>query len=748
MMEHADREESLLRSVALQNAQSILLARQRAEHSLLEAKAGLEKKTTELALALSMTRATLEASRDGILATNDDGIVIGFNQQYARMWGLPATAMQIAQHSQLLAQVSQKVKAPEKFLSVVQGIYDDAPASSFDILELLDGRIFERTSTIQLLDGANVGRVWVFRDITEQRKAEDTLREETRILELLNKSGTALTAQLDVQTLVQAVTDAATDISGARMGAFFYKTTSPSGDALMLYTLSGATPQDFGNVGQPRPTELFGPTFAGLPAVRIDDVTADPRYGHSGPHFGMPAGHRAVRSYLAVPVKSGAGEVMGGLFFGHPDPGVFNERAERLVLGIAAQAGVALDNARLYEAANRSAEERKVLLENERAARTEAEHLSRMKDEFLAMLAHELRNPLAPLRNSVEILRRGAGDLVCLEETRCKMARQVAHMTRLVDDLLDVSRISRGNLEMRSQPVCLADAIASAVETCQPALDARHHSLRLTLPDDLPALDGDMVRLSQAFSNLLNNAARFTPDGGALEVRVLVDGTDVVVDVEDNGIGLPEHLGPRIFDMFVQGSTSPTTALAQGGLGIGLTLVRRIVEMHGGSVRAEGRGGGPGSRFTVRLPLPDSAYAAVAAPMSPAVAAPQPGAFKPRRILVVDDNIDAAATLAQLLEMMGHEVSVAHDGIEGVELAQSVQPDLIFLDIGMPRMDGYEACRQIRKLGGEVAAVTVVALTGWGQAEDKRKAMEAGFDQHLTKPVDPDKLEELAGSND
>lgn len=750
-MQSPDEEERLLRSVAIQNAQSILLARQRAEESLLAAKYSLEQKTEELAISLAMMRATLEASRDGILATDDAGQVTAFNQQYVQMWAVSEELMAARSHHKLLSVISGQVQDAPAFLDRIRDIYRTSPTESFDLVRLQDGRVYERASKIQFIDGANVGRVWVFRDITERMRAEELLKEETRVLELLNRTGTVLTAKLEVQALLQAVTDAATEISGAAFGAFFYNTVGTEGGKnFLLYTLSGATREAFEKFGQPRTTPLFGPTFVGAPPVRIDDVLKDPRYGQWAPHKGMPAGHLPVRSYLAVPVTSASGEAIGGLFFGHPEVGVFNERTERLVVGIAAQAGVAIDNARLYEAAKQAAEEREKLLENERAARNEAEQMSRMKDEFLAMLAHELRNPLAPLRNSVEILRRDAAKITpaTLEHTRAIMDRQIAHLTRLVDDLLDVSRISRGKLELRLEKTLLGDAVRAAVETSRPVIGERKHAFCVTGLERPIAVTADLVRLSQAFTNLLNNAAKYTPEGGALSLNVAAGDRGVTISIEDTGIGVPAHLSPRIFDMFVQGERSPSGSLAQSGLGIGLTLVHRIVEMHGGHVHVENRDDGPGSRFVVWLPVAETPAqpGACTAQADQAPVHPEARRFEPRRILVTDDNQDAALTLASLLGMMGHEVRTANDGLEAIDMVDSFMPDIIFLDIGMPRMDGYEACRRIRQLSQEQPAF-IVALTGWGQADDKRKAQEAGFDLHFTKPVDPARLEELVGSN-
>ncbi|MEO8022390.1 response regulator [Polaromonas sp.] len=745
----SDEEDRLLHSVAMQNAQSILLARQRAEQALLSAHSGLEDKTRELDFSLSMMRATLEASRDGILVTDDNARVTGFNQQYMRMWGIPEELMAPHDHERLLSFVGPQVEGMQSFLDRVHEIYRTSPAESFDLVKLRDGRIYERSSKMQFVEGRHVGRVWVFRDITEQRRAEDALQKKARVLELLNKTGTILTAKLDVRMLAQAVIDAATEISGAKVGAFFYSTAAHRDKGFSLQAVAGMAMEDFDTCGLPRSGALFDLTLSGAPLIHLDDMQKDPRHEALTPTETGARKPAVIRSYLAVPVASGSAEVIGGLFFGHPDTGVFDERAERLVTGIAAQAGVSIDNARLYEVARQAAEEREKLLDSERAARSEAEHMSRMKDEFLAMLAHELRNPLAPLRNSVEILRRGSAGSLELEETRAIMDRQIAHMTRLVDDLLDVNRISRGKLDLRLEKISLADALRSAVETSRPLIAGRHHSFEAVLPDDSVLVDADLVRLSQAFTNLLNNAAKYTPDGGSVALRAVADAQGVTVSVEDTGIGIPEHLGNRIFDMFVQGEAGhPSMPQPQGGLGIGLTLVRKIVEMHGGRIRAESRGDCPGSRFVVWLPVSQAAQVSPAADTdrSPAPALATGTSFESRRILVTDDNKDAAFTLASLLGMMGHEVRTAHDGAEAIAMVASFSPEIIFLDIGMPHMDGYEACRRIRRLA-QAPAPVIVALTGWGQADDKRKAREAGFDHHVTKPVDAAQLEELVGSN-
>jgi len=336
----SDDEDLALRSVAMQNAQSILFARQRAEQELLQAKKTLELRTQELARSLLVMRATLDSTWDGILVTGDDGSIIEHNEVYATMWRIPPEKVALKEHRSLLEFTSIQSCDPARFVQRVDGIYATSLPESFDVLELSDGRVFERFSKRLFVDETPVGRVWSFRDITLRRKAEEALRDETRMLELLNQTGITIAAKLDLEVLVQGITDAATQLSGAAFGAFFYNTTDERGDAFFLYTLSGAPRDAFARFGQPRATALFGPTFKGEAPIRCDDVLSDPRYGKSGPHYGMPRGHPPVRSYLAVPVVSRTNEVIGSLFCGHPEPRIFSERTERFVVGLAAQAAV------------------------------------------------------------------------------------------------------------------------------------------------------------------------------------------------------------------------------------------------------------------------------------------------------------------------------------------------------------------------------------------------------------------------
>jgi PAS domain S-box-containing protein len=363
----------------------------------------------------------------------------------------------------------------------------------------------------------------------------------------------------------------------------------------------------------------------------------------------------------------------------------------------------------------------------------------RRKDEFLATLAHELRNPLAPIRTALEILRLRQGDAAAFEHVRGMMERQVGHMVRLVDDLLDLSRISRGKIALRRERLDLAEVVRVAVETSRPLLEAARHELAVALPPEPVGVEGDLTRLAQVLANLLNNAAKYTPEAGRIDLRVAREGGQAVVRVRDSGVGIPADMLPRVFEMFTQ--VEHGGGRAQGGLGIGLTLVRGLVEMHGGAVEAHSDGPGKGSEFVVRLPLAPKAPRGAGAAERPGNGPPA-AAAPSRRILVVDDNVDSAESLGMLLKLMGNEVALAYDGPSALQTAAALVPDLVLLDLGMPGMDGFEVARRLRALP-QLRAAVLVAQTGWAQEEDRRQSREAGFHFHLVKPVDPQELARL-----
>ena len=372
----------------------------------------------------------------------------------------------------------------------------------------------------------------------------------------------------------------------------------------------------------------------------------------------------------------------------------------------------------------------------------------RRKDVFLATLAHELRNPMAPISNSLAIMRRSESPALHAQ-AMTTIEKQLAHLVRLVDDLLDVSRISQGKMTLRLARIDVAEVLQSAVDSALPRIEQKQHRLEVQWPESPIAIDGDMTRLTQALTNVLNNAAKYTPQGGRIELSASREFGEVVIRVRDDGAGIhPANLG-RVFELFTQ--VGRTRDDSQGGLGIGLALVKRLVEMHGGTVHARSAGEGRGTTVVLRLPLPATAPSVAQTPVMPAAPEALPSApaaielptpSRRLRVLVVDDNADGADSLAMLLEIMGHESTIARDGEQAVDLAASYLPDVILMDIGLPGVDGYEASRRIRAQAPQ-RDVLLVALTGWGQAADRERSRQAGLDQHLVKPIDPADLERL-----
>jgi PAS domain S-box-containing protein len=422
-----------------------------------------------------------------------------------------------------------------------------------------------------------------------------------------------------------------------------------------------------------------------------------------------------LKSYLCVPLVV-SGKPLGVLTFATAESGRrYGEADLTLAMDLAHRAAIAIENTRLYQALRET---------------------DRRKDEFLATLAHELRNPLAPIRNSLQILKMPRVDADTVERSREMMERQVQHLVRLVDDLLDVSRVMRGKIELRKERIELGAIVARAVETVQPLMDAQGHQLSVWIPNQSLSMDVDPVRLAQVIGNLLTNAAKYTEANGRIWLTAERDFDIVVLRVRDNGIGISAAMLPRIFELFVQ--VDHTSTKTQGGLGIGLTLVKNLVELHNGTISAHSEGLGKGSEFIVRLPV------TLATTENGESVVPEHSYHEPApsglRLLLVDDNQDAAVSLAMLLRLQGHEVHVAHSGLAALEMARSLQPHIIFLDIGMPGMDGYEVARRIRNLPG-LENVVLAALTGWAQQEDRRRTREAGFDHHLVKPPELKALE-------
>ncbi|WP_280150337.1 response regulator [Piscinibacter sp. XHJ-5] len=445
--------------------------------------------------------------------------------------------------------------------------------------------------------------------------------------------------------------------------------------------------------------------------------------------FGL-SGPLALRAAVTVPLMIGE-RVLGVLMVGAEQAAPGHAVRDWAALEeLASRAAIAFENAHLYRSLQSEIVER-------RAAEAELQEANQRKDEFLAMLSHELRNPLAPIRNALEVIRRIAPPDPKFNWAGDVMDRQVRHLTRLVEELLDVARISQGKIQLNKEPVDLAAVISQSVETAQPFIEARGHMLTLELPDTPVWLQGDFARLAQVVSNLLHNAAKYSEDGGRIHLALRVDGGQAQITVRDNGIGIDAALLPRIFDLFAQGARSLDRM--QGGLGVGLTLARRLVELHGGSVEAKSEGVKKGAEFIVTIPC----VSVVPRADDASSERPHPVArVNGRRILIVDDNQDAAESIAQYLQLEGHEVKAVGDGQQALACVPVFAPQIVVLDIGLPVMNGYEVARRMRKMPATRDAL-IVALTGYGQKEDQLRAIDAGFDRHFVKPTDPRVLVQL-----
>jgi PAS domain S-box-containing protein len=716
-------DEARLRSAALQTSTSILVARQRVEEDLREAKHDLEKKTQELAHSLSLMQATLESTTDGIVSTDQKGKITSVNQRFLRMWGLTLEEMS-REREELIGKVAGQLRDPQIFRRRVEEIYTEWPAETYDLLELADGRVFERFSNIQRIDGRKVGRVWSFRDITARRRNEIALREEYGITERLYAVATALAKELDLAKVVQIITDAGTQVTRAQFGGFFYNVLDERGASCMLYALSGVPREAFEKLPMPRATHLFGPTFRGEGVIRSDDIRLDPRFGKNAPYHGMPTDLPVV-SYLAVSVISRTGEVMGGLFFGHAQPGVFTERDEKIIVGVAAQAASAMDAARLYQA--------------EQQARAAAEQASQAKDHFLAALSHELRTPLTPVLAILSSLREEAAMPAAWAEDLETVRRNVELEARLIDDLLDLTRITRGKLELHWARVPFTRLIGDAIATCLPEIEAKNLTLERTLDAADTIIRADPGRVIQILWNLLKNAVKFTPKGGTVSVRTwLAHGDRVVFEVGDSGIGIEPAQLPYVFDAFEQGDRRITRQF--GGLGLGLAISKAIAESHRGTLVAASEGPGRGATFTLTLPV----QAVEGGPSTPAAAAraprialaPAPLTHRALRILLVEDHTDTAAILVRLLRRMGHDVlhaATIGDALQTAEQEmQEAGLDLVVSDLGLPDGSGLDLMRELSTKHG----LRGIALSGFGMESDVAQSRAAGFARHFTKPID------------
>jgi PAS domain S-box-containing protein len=564
-------------------------------------------------------------------------------------------------------------------------------------------------------DGQVRGFVVHVTDISDLKQSEDERERLRRNADELARVARRLTESLDASEVAERIAQSILPLFQAQSSVV--RLLQPDG-SLVCVAIAGKWLENFrpGYVLPPG-VGLVGRAVAERRALWTADILQEPsvvlpaefRRGLAG------AGHHAV---LAVPLLV-KGEVIGVISTAHREVRTFRQAEIDLLQAFADQAALAVRNVQLFA--------------REQTARAEAEAANRAKDQFLALLAHELRNPLAPIVTAAALLGRSGTPPELVAESAAMVGRQARTLARLLDDLLDVSRITRGRIELRLEPVSVAEAVGSALEATRPLIDERRHAVTLALAASPVWVRADPARLEQIIVNLLNNASKYTPPDGRIAVSLAEEGGEAVLRVRDTGIGIAPDVLPRIFELFVQGDQ--TLAHTSGGLGIGLTLVHRLVSLHQGRVEARSEGPGRGSEFTVVLPLAEPP-AAAAAPAAPRQRAPLGGT-----VLLIEDNADARQSLRTLLEHDGHRVEEAADGAGGLARAEATQPDIVLIDIGLPTMDGYEVARRLRAVRG--TRPILVAITGYGQADDRRRALEAGFDAHLTKPVSPDHLADV-----
>jgi PAS domain S-box-containing protein len=695
-----------------------ITAQKRAEAALRESEERLAAELDATRLAEEALRATerrlrqlADAMPQIVWTAGPDGQIDYLNRRWAEFTGQPNTVGNEAWGPLLHPEEARA--AGERWAACV------ATGAPFEMeLRLLDRRQqayrWHLLRTVAVKDEAGRVARWygTATDIHEQKRAEEASR-------YLAEASAALARVVDHESTLQKVANlavpyfadwSAVDVfEDGRLRRLAVAHQDPE-KVRFAHELMRDYPPD-----PDAPNSVFAVLRTGKPEV-VAEITDDllVRGARDERHLGLIRS-LGLRSYICVPLIV-TGNPFGALTFATAESGRrYTEADVALAIDLAHRAAVAIENTQLYEALRDQ---------------------DRRKDEFLATLAHELRNPLAPIRNALQILKMPRVDAATAERSRNMMERQVHHLVRMVDDLLDVSRVMRGKIELRRERVELATVVARAVETVQPLVEAQGHELTVLLPVESLPLDADPVRLSQVIGNLLTNAAKYTEPGGCISLSAAADGDAAVLRVRDTGIGIAPAMLPRVFELFVQVDHASTRA--QGGLGIGLTLVKNLVEMHNGTVDARSEGLGKGSEFVVRLPLAERGLEQ--APGGKAAVQDPAPPWSGLRVLVADDNQDAADSLAILLRMRGHEVRVAYSGMAVLEITKTYTPDVVFLDIGMPALDGYEVARRLRQTPS-LEKTVLVALTGWGQREDRRRTAEAGFDHHLVKPPEPAAVE-------
>ncbi|SFH28861.1 PAS domain S-box-containing protein [Nitrosospira sp. Nsp14] len=680
-----DNEEKLLRCVALQTATVILQARQRAEHDLRQAKKELEEKAKQLDHSLSILRATIETTADGILVTDEHGMVLRFNERYLQMWQIPREATGFREHWHLLTFCCKQVKDPHSFLAKAAEIYTAWPADTYDVLELIDGTVLERFSKMQFIEEQSVGRVWSFRDITARRRAEEAVRESIDRLRFMADTMPLKICTTRADGEVDYVNQQWTDYTGL-----------PSERMMGWQWTQLIHPEDLDeNIKRWRCALDTGKPFQMEHRIR----QIDGRYRW---HLTRAQAKRDPRGHVSMWVAS------------HTD----------------------------IDGIKRGDEEKKQLLENEREARAEAERASQLKDEFLATLSHELRTPLNAILGWSQLVLQGTMSPDNVQRALETIERNARAQNKLIADLLEMSSIISGKVRLDMQRLDLSTVVEAAVESIAPAAQAKGISLVKSIGSPAGPVSGDNNRLQQIIWNLLSNAVKFTPRNGNVDIIVERVESHLQLTVKDTGPGIRPDFLPYVFDRFRQGDSSLTRQ--HGGLGLGLSIVKQLAGLHGGTVHAESAGEGQGASFFLSLPLAPvidaKSHLLGAASRSLPPHMEQitlPGV----KILVIDDEEDSRGLIHEVLTRYEAEVLCAASAAEALEILKNQTPDLIVSDIGMPEKDGYQLIREVRNLGAARGGnIPAIALTAFARPEDRMKAMIAGYQTHLPKPVEAHEL--------
>jgi PAS domain S-box-containing protein len=663
-VEPNDDTAELLRSSALQTASRILQVRQRAEQELIQAKEALEAKTKELAHSLSMMRATLESTSDGILVTDGRGKITGFNEKYIEMWRIPREIVEARDEGRLREIAGRQVNDPGRFIARIREIEAAGLPESYDVLEFGDGRVFERYSKLQMIESLSVGRVWSFRDVTARNQAEIVSQ---RLAAIIESSDDAIVGK-DLNSIVTSWNAGAERIFG-------YSASEMIGTSIMRLI-----PSDH----QAEEEQILSCIRRGQRMDPIETV----RVGKDGRLLDV--------SITVSPIKDSGGNVIGASKVG------------------------------------RDITERKRAEERLRVAKIAAERANQAKDDFLAVLSHELRTPLTPALAAASYLAEHEELPPNLREEVTAIRRNVQFEARLIDDLLDLTRITRGKLELHPETVDAHRLLHNALTIVHEDVARKELEVTTDLGAQEHHISADPIRIQQVFWNLLNNAVKFTPHGGRITIRTSNDGGRFVFEITDTGIGIESEHQARIFHAFEQGEVSIIRQF--GGLGLGLTISQTLLRLHGGTISVQSEGKNRGASFRVTL---DVLQEPIVAPTQAAKG--DLSIARSLRLLLVDDHADTRRILSRLLGKCGHEVATADSGQSALKLMETERFDVLISDIGLPDSSGYELVREAKRR----QPVQGIALSGFGMEEDVRRSLEAGFDYHLTKPVEFQELRAL-----